>query len=69
MRNRKPIPTKVVSATPQGEVVRVNTKPSTHSRILHLCNALGIDVKEHQFKASIQMYNRMINHPTLGINL
>lgn len=69
MRNRKPIPTKVVSATPQGEVIRVNTKPSTHSRMKQLCDALGIDPKEYQFKASIRMYTRMSTHQSLGINL
>lgn len=69
MRIRKPIATKVVSVTPQGEVIRVNTKPSTHSRIKQLCDALGIDHREHQFKASIRMYTRMASHPTLGINL
>jgi len=69
MRNRKPIPTKVVSATPNGNVIKVNTQPSTHSRIKQLCDALGIDPKEYQFKASIRMYTRMASHPTLGINL
>lgn len=67
MRNRKPIATKVASATSTGVDI-INKQPSTYSRVMNAVRQLGIDAETYKQQASLRMYNRMSQHQYLGIN-